>query len=135
MEAALSARADIEEDRMVDRLDESDLRAEFDLALTRFTEDAELLAGLTERLAMAEVSAVLPGAGVVEVHGWRNEDWLTVLRIRLVRSSAGDVLFDVEVGAEPEIEGALHEIGTELLDLLVDLTGDAYMGTHELEIG
>lgn len=120
---------------MVDRLDESDLRAEFDLALTRFTEDAELLAGLTERLAMAEVSAVLPGAGVVEVHGWRNEDWLTVLRIRLVRSSAGDVLFDVEVGAEPEIEGALHEIGTELLDLLVDLTGDAYMGTHELEIG
>lgn len=52
-----------------------------------------------------------------------------------MRSAAGEVLFDVEVGAEPEVEDALHEIGTELLDLFVDLTGDAYMGTHQLEIG
>ena len=62
-------------------------------------------------------------------------DWLRVLRFRSVRSAAGEVLFDVEVGAEPEVEDALHEIGTELLDLFVDLTGDAYMGTHQLEIG
>lgn len=131
------ARAEptIEEDRVVDRLDESGLRALFDVALARYTEDVERLAVLTERLAMAEVKAVLPGAGIVEVHGWMNEDWLRVLRIRPVRSAAGEVLFDVKVGAEPEVEDALHEIGTELLDLLVDLTGDAYMGTHQLEIG
>lgn len=120
---------------MVDRLDESGLRAEFDVALARYTEDAELLAGLTERLAMADVRAVLPGAAIVEVHGWMNEDWLKVLRIRSVRSVAGEVLFDVEVGAEPEAEDAIHEIGAELLDLLVDLTGDGFMGTHELEVG
>lgn len=75
----------------------------------------------------------LPGAAVIELHGWMNEDWLKVLRIRSVRSAAGEVLFDVEVGAEPQVEDALHEIGTELLDLLVDLRGEDYMGTHELE--
>ncbi len=73
---------------MVDRLDESGLRALFDVALARYTEDVERLAVLTERLAMAEVKAVLPGAGIVEVHGWVNEDWLRVLRIRPVRSAA-----------------------------------------------
>lgn len=54
---------------MVDRLDESGLRALFDVALARHTEDVEHLAVLTERLAMAEVKAVLPGAATVEVHG------------------------------------------------------------------
>lgn len=120
---------------MVDQLNEPGLRAEFDAALARYTADAERLAELTERLAMAEVRSVLSDAAIVEVHGWMNEDWLKVLRIRTVRSSSGEVLFDVEVGAEPETEDVLHEIGTELLDLLVDLTGDDFMGTQELEVG
>jgi hypothetical protein len=124
-----------EEDRMDDQLDETGLRPQFDVALARYAEDAERLAELTERLALGEVKAVLPGAEAVEVHGWMNEDWLKVLRIRSVRSAAGEVLYDVETGAEPAVEDALHEIGTELLDLLVDLTGDAYMGTQELPIG
>lgn len=120
---------------MVDQQDEPGLRAEFEVALARYTADAERLAGLAEQLAMAEVRALLPGAAVVVVHGWMNEDWLKVLRVRTARSATGEVLFDVEAGGEPETEDALHEIGTELLDLLVDLTGDAYMGTHEMEIG
>lgn len=117
---------------MVDQQDAPGLRAEFDAALARYTADAERLADLAERLAMAEVRALLPGVSVVVVDGWMNEDWLKVLRIRSVRSATEEILFDIETGAEPEIEDALHETGSELLDLLVDLTGDAYMGTHEL---
>lgn len=120
---------------MVDQQDAPGLRAAFDAVLARYTADAERLTELAERLAMAEVRAVLPGAAVVVVHGWMNEDWLKVLRIQRVRSVTEEILFDVEAGADAEIEDALHEIGTELLDLLVDLTGDTYMGTQEFEVG
>jgi len=119
---------------MVDQQDAPGLRAEFDAALARCTADVERLAELAERLAMAEVRAVLPGAAVVVVHGWMNEDWLKVLRIQRVRSVTEEILFDAETGAEAEIEDALHEIGTELLDLIVDLTGDAFMGTQDFEV-
>ena len=88
---------------MDDQLDETGLRPQFDVALARYAEDAERLAELTERLALGEVKAVLPGAEAVEVHGWMNEDWLKVLRIRSVRSAAGEVLYDVETGAEPAV--------------------------------
>lgn len=119
---------------MVDQQDAPGLRAEFDAALARYSSDAERLAELAERLAMADVRAVLPGAAVVVAHGWMNEDWLKVLRIQRVRSVTEEILFDVETGAEAEIEDALHEVGTELLDLIVDLIGDTYMGTQEFEV-
>ncbi len=119
---------------MSDQQEEAEGRAEFEAALAQYTAIGDRLASLTEQVALADVRAVLPDAAVVEVHGWTNEDWLKVLRIRSVRSATGTTVFDVEAGAEPEIEDALHEIGTELLDLLVDLTGDTYMGTHELMV-
>lgn len=117
---------------MDDQADASAVRREFDTLLARYTADSERLAALTEQLAMIEIQALLPDAAVVDVHGWTNEDWLKVLRIRSVRSATGEVLYDTEAGADPEIEDALHKIGYELLDLLVDLTGDAYMGPQEL---
>lgn len=120
---------------MSDQHDEPEVRAEFEAVLGQYTAVGERLASLAEHLALAEVRRLLPDGAVVEVHGWMNEDWLKVLRISSVRSATGAVLFDVEAGAEPEIDDTLHEIGTELLDLLVDLTGDTYMGTQELPIG
>jgi hypothetical protein len=45
------------------------------------------------------------------------------------------VLFDVAQGADRAVEDAIDEVGTEYLDLLLDLTGDAYMGHHELIAG
>lgn len=119
----------------MDGQDDVGTRAEFEALLACYSADSQRLVELTERVALAEVRAILPDAAVVEVRGWMNEDWLKVLRIGSVRSSTGELLFDVEVGADPEIEDAIHEIGAELLDLLVDLTGDTYMGNHILRYG
>jgi hypothetical protein len=63
---------------------------------------------------------------------WFNEDWLRVLRVRRILDADGAVLFDVAHGADRAVEEAVDEIGTEYLDLLLDLTGDEYMGRRVL---
>jgi hypothetical protein len=52
--------------------------------------------------------------------------------VRRVLDGAGAVLFDVARGADRVVEEAVDEIGTEYLDLLLDLTGDTYMGRRAL---
>ena len=65
-----------------------------------------------------------------------NEDRLRTLRTRRVLSSDGAVLFDVEEGHEdPRVEGAIDEVNSEYLDLLLDLTGDTYMGSAAIRLG
>ena len=102
--------------------------------MARFNDDSQVLASLAERVALNEIRTALPGARVVEVRGWMNEDWIRVLRVRRVRDADGTLLFDAEAGAEADLEDTLHEIGTEYLDLLLDLSGDTYMGAHDLTI-
>lgn len=101
---------------------------EFDEALTAFQREVQRLADLTERVTWARLRGVFPTASGAEVEGSFNEDWLRVLRVRRVLDADGAVLFDVAAGADPVVEEAVDEIGTEYLDLLLDLTGDAYMG-------
>lgn len=108
------------------------LRAEFDEMLAVYQEQGTRLAPLAERMVWRTLRSHFPSASTVEVAGWMNEDWLRVLRVRRVLDGEGVVLFDVARGADPEIEEAIDEVGTEHLDLLLDLTGDAYMGHHEL---
>jgi hypothetical protein len=90
------------------------------------------LAGLAERLGWQTVCGRPPTAARIDVEGWMSEDWLRVLRARRVLDAEGVVLFDVALGADPDLEETIDEVGTEYLDLLLDLTGDAYMGHHEL---
>ncbi len=48
----------------------------------------------------------------------------------------GTLLFDVEDGDDdPRVEAAIDEVDTEYLDLLLDLTGDTYMGASVIELG
>ena len=108
------------------------LRAEFDEVLAAYQEQGARLAGLAERMVWRTLRAHFPSAGAVEVEGWTNEDWLRVLRVRRVLDGDGVVLFDVARGADPDIEEMIDEVGTEYLDLLLDLTGDAYVGHQEL---
>jgi polysaccharide pyruvyl transferase WcaK-like protein len=111
-----------------------DVVAEFRRARDQWDALGQALAPLAERLAFQTVADLLPGAAVIEVRGEVNEDWLRILRIRRVLSGEGDVLFDLTVGHDdPRVEDAIDEANADYLDLLLDLTGDLYMGNHTLE--
>lgn len=113
-----------------------ELEAEFTRVLDEWQSLRRTLADLTERLAIETLADLLPGTAVVEVHGEFNEYWLRTLRIRRVLSSDGAVLFDVEEGHDdPQVEAAIDEVNTEYLDLLLDLTGDTYMGASSIHLG
>jgi hypothetical protein len=113
-----------------------ELEAEFSRVLDEWQALGRTLAELAERLAIETLVDVLPGASVVEVYGEFNEDWLRALRVRRVLTADGGVLFDVEQGHEdPQIETAIDEVNTEYLDLLLDLTGDTYMGASAIRLG
>ena len=75
---------------------------------------------------------MIPKASIAEVEGWINEDWLRVLQVRRILDADGVVLFDVAQGADRVVEDAVDDVDTDYLDLLLDLTGDTYMGHREL---
>lgn len=63
-----------------------------------------------------------------------NEDWIPVLRIQRVLDDDGRVLFDVGFGHDDRaVEDMIDEVGSEYLDLLLDLTGDDYMGAKSID--
>src|SRR5690606_3458025 len=111
-----------------------ELEAEFSRVLEEWQSLGRTLAELAERLAIETLIDVLPGAASVEVHGEFNEDWLRTLRVRRVLAAYGEVLFDAEDGHDdPQVEAAIDNVNTEYLDLLLDLTGDTYMGPSAIE--
>ncbi len=113
-----------------------ELEAQFGRVLSEWQALGATLAELAERLAVETLVDVLPGASVVEVYGEFNEDWQRTLRIRRVLAADGTVPFDVEEGHEdPQVETAIDEVNTEYLDLLLDLTGDTYMGASAIRLG
>ena len=112
-----------------------ELEAEFSRVLDEWQALGRTLAELTERLAIETLADVLPGASVVEVHGEFNEDWVRTLRVRRVLTADSTVLFDFEVGhADTRVEAAIDQVNSEYLDLLLDLTGDIYMGASTVEL-
>ncbi len=111
------------------------LTEEFTRVLNEWQSLGRSLADLSERLVFETLVDSLPGAVVVEVHGEFNEDWLRTLRVRRVLAADGGVLFDVREGHDnPRVEAAIDGVNTEYLDLLLDLTGDTYMGSAATEL-
>lgn len=107
--------------------------AEFDRLLDQYSSIGQRLAPLARRMAFETVAGVLPGTHTIRVHGWMNDDWLRVLRVRRVLDADGGVLFDVDEGHDDAaVEEAIDLAGSEYLDLLMDLTGDGSLGSHEL---
>ncbi len=115
------------------RSDESPI-TEFRELLLVHREGNARLAVLATRAAAATLQSVLPTGTSAVVLGAMNEDGALVLRIQRVLDAAGGVLFDVTVGAEREIEDLIDEVNVEYLDVLLDLTGDRYMGEHVLAL-
>jgi hypothetical protein len=112
-----------------------ELEAEFGRVLDEWQALGRTLAELAERLAAETVVDVLPDASLVEVYGEFNGGWLRTLRVRRVLTADSTVVFDVEDGHDdPEVEAAIDEVNTEYLDLLLDLTGDTYMGVSAIEL-
>lgn len=87
------------------------------------------LVPLTTEIALARVAEVLPGAQTLELCGEVTEDWLRVLRIQRVLDAEDNALYDIAAGpVDPLAEQLLDEVNVEYLDLLLDLTGDQFMG-------
>lgn len=106
-----------------------ELIAAFDAASNRHSAAVADLVPLLIEIALASVAEVLPGADVLETEGEMNEDWLFTLRIRRVLDASGRVLYDSNAGhGDPDVENTIDEAGFEYLDLLLDLTGDDYLG-------
>ena len=115
---------------MVDR----ELEGKFNRVLDEWQALSRTLAELCERLTTETLVDLLPGASVIELRGEVNEDLLRTLRVRRVLTGDGTVLFDAGEGHDdPQVESAVDEVNTEYLDLLLDLTGDTYMGRSAVE--
>jgi hypothetical protein len=106
-----------------------ELIAAFDAAGERHSVAVADLVPLLIEMALATVADVLPGAEVFETEGEMNEDWICTLRIQRVLDAGGVVLYDIDLGHDdPQVEHRIDEVGVEYLDLLLDLTGDDYLG-------
>jgi flavin-dependent dehydrogenase len=85
---------------------------------------------LLERMVVETLARVLPKMHVIEVLGQFNEDWIPILRVQRVLDASGDVLFDAKEGqADRAVEDAVDTVDMEYLDVLIDLTGDEFMGS------
>jgi hypothetical protein len=101
----------------------------FSAAQQRHADARAGLVPLLIEMALTTVAEALPGATVLKTEGEMNEDWLFTLRIQRVLDADGAVLYDVGVGHDdPEVETRIDEGGFEYLDLLLNLTGDDYLG-------
>jgi hypothetical protein len=106
-----------------------ELEAQFDAALRRYQKARIALVPFLVRIALDRLAGVLPGAREFETEGRFTEDWIPTLRIQRVRDDDGTVLFDISSGhPDPQVEAMIDEVNSEYLDLLLDLTGDTYMG-------
>jgi hypothetical protein len=113
---------------------DSELVATFERTYRQYTSSAQALVPLAERLALAQVAEVLPGTSRLEVFGHLTEDWIAVLRIQRILSNRGEILFDIAFGhPDRRVEETVDVVNSEYLDLLIDLTGDEFMGHRTID--
>lgn len=110
-----------------------ELIAAFDAANERHTAAVADFVPLLVEMALVSIAEVLPDAFALETEGEMNEDWVFTLRIQRVLDADGGVLYDVDAGhGDPEVETTIDEVGVDYLDLLLDLTGDEYLGRQTI---
>jgi hypothetical protein len=106
-----------------------DLLTEYEQARARHTAASRELADVLTRVALATLSDVLPAAASIDALGEYNEDWIPTLRVQRVLAGDGTVLFDIETGHPGRaVEDVVDLVDIEYLDVLIDITGDQYIG-------
>ncbi len=111
------------------------LSAEYERARDAHSRAVRALAPVLVRMALESIADVLPTTHELEVLGRINEDWIPTLRIQRALDLNGRILFDVAVGHDDRaVEDMIDEVGTEYLDLLLDITGDDYMGAQSIDL-
>lgn len=96
----------------------------------RYDTAADELREQLVRMALTTLAEVLPGADSIDALGTYNEDLIPTLRIQRVRSAEGEVVFDVDRGhPNRAVEDAVDRVDIEYLEVLIDITGNRYMGT------
>lgn len=110
------------------------LTMEFQAKRNDYASASAALVPLALRMALDSIAGVLPGAHQLDVSGRIDEDWIPALRIQRVFDEQGEVLFDIEVGHDSRlVEDVIDEVGSEYLDLVLELTGDDYMGARTVD--
>jgi hypothetical protein len=105
----------------------------FDGARERHAAAVADLIPLLIEMALTTVADVLPSAKVLETEGEMNEDWLFTLRIQRVLDGNGRPLYEIAAGHDDAgVEATIDRVGFEYLDLLLDLTGDEYLGNKAI---
>lgn len=105
------------------------LVSDYDNAMRRHRAARDEVVPLLRRLALGTLADVLPGAATIEALGEVSEDWIPTLRIQRVLDTDGRVLFDVDRGhSDRAVEDAVDLVDVEYLDVLIDLSGDEYLG-------
>jgi hypothetical protein len=103
------------------------LTATYREALERHDDARRALVPLLEQMAIETIAEVLPGAARLEAVGELNEDWIPILRVVRALTESGGVLFDAVRGhPDRAVEDAIDRVNVEYLDVLIDVTGDAY---------
>lgn len=101
----------------------------FEQARERHAAAVAALVPLLVEMSFALISENLPGADVLDVFGEMNEDWAFRLRIQRVLDQSGRVLYDVESRHDDlVVEDTIDQVGVDYLDLLLDLTGEDFLG-------
>lgn len=106
----------------------------FDGASDRHAAAVAELVPLLVEMALTTVAEVLPGAEVLETEGEMNEDWLLTLRVQRVLDGNSRSLYEIADGHDDaSVEETIDRVGSEYLDLLLDLTGDEYLGNKTIQ--
>jgi hypothetical protein len=106
------------------------LTVAYRLALEHHDDARRALVPLLEQMVIETIAEALPGAARLEAVGELNEDWIPTLRIERVLTASGVMLFDASEGhPDRAVEDVVDMVNVEYLDVLIDITGDDFVGS------
>jgi hypothetical protein len=91
------------------------------------------LVPLLKRMAVATVRGRWPDAKELELHGEYDADWIPDSGFSALSPSTVTCCTTERRFADDGVDRMIDEVGREYLDLLLDLTGDDFIGEQSIE--